>query len=111
VIARPGRGREVLRHHRPVSRKRPDGLGLNTTIFTSSSKTNLNNHLDKIGAAVTEAQSDLVHGDPRRDGFRQARAWTALALCALIVAVLFVGGPLRGRGETTPSPEPERSSV
>ncbi|HEY1449671.1 MAG TPA: MFS transporter, partial [Solirubrobacteraceae bacterium] len=38
------------------------GLGLNTTIFTSSSKTNLNDHLDKVGAAVTAVQSDLVHG-------------------------------------------------
>jgi EmrB/QacA subfamily drug resistance transporter len=116
------------------------GLGLNTTIFTSSSKTNLNNHLDKIGAAVTEAQSDLVHGilagtasgkhvlsqfsagvahrlsSLVRDSFVAGlhtafRLDAALALCALIVAVLFVGGPLRARGEATPSPEPERSSV
>jgi EmrB/QacA subfamily drug resistance transporter len=116
------------------------GLGLNTTIFTSSSKTNLNNHLDKVGAAVTEVQSDLVHGilagtasgkhvlsqfssgvahrlsSLVRDSFVAGlhtafRLDTALAVCALLVAVLFVGGPLRGHGEAAPSPEPERSSV
>jgi EmrB/QacA subfamily drug resistance transporter len=118
------------------------GLGLNTTIFTSSSKTNLNDHLDKVGAAVTEVQSDLVHGilagtasgkhvlgqfsagvahrlsSLVRDSFVAGlhtafRLDTALALCALLVAVLFVGGPLRGRDEAPPSPapEPERASV
>lgn len=102
------------------------GLGLNTTIFTSSSKTNLDNHLDKVGAAVTEAQSDLVHGilagtasgqhvlsqfsagvahrlsglvrDSFVSGLHAAfRLDAALAFCALIVAVLFVGGPLLKR--------------
>ena len=116
------------------------GLGLNTTIFTSSSKTNLNNHLHKAGAAVTEAQSDLVHGilagtasgkhvlgqfsagvahrlsSLVRDSFVAGlhtafRLDTALALCALLVAVLFVGSPLRDHGEATPSTEPERASV
>jgi EmrB/QacA subfamily drug resistance transporter len=38
------------------------GLGLNTTIFTSSSKSNLNSHLHEVGAHVTPTQSDLVHG-------------------------------------------------
>jgi MFS family permease len=116
------------------------GLGLNTTIFTSSSKTNLNSHLDKVGATVTEAQSDLVHGilagtasgkhvlsqfsagvahrlsalvrDSFVAGLHTAfRLDAALALCALLVAVLFVGGVLRDRGEAAPPPEPERSSV
>jgi len=36
---------------------------------------------------------------------------TALAFCALLVAVLFVGGTLRGHGRTTSTVEPERSSV
>jgi hypothetical protein len=102
------------------------GLGLNTTIFTSSSKTNLNDHLDKVGAAVTAAQSDLVHGilagtasgehvlgqfsggvahrlsSLVRDSFvtglhSSFRLDTALAFCALAVAVLFVGGSLSSR--------------
>ena len=97
------------------------GLGLNTTIFTSSSKSNLNSHLDRLGAKVTETQSDLVHGilagtasgkqvlgqfsasvahrlsSLVRDAFVAGlhtafRLDTALALCALLVAVLFVGG-------------------
>ncbi len=38
------------------------GLGLNTTIFTSSSKSNLNSHLHSLGAAVSQTQADLVHG-------------------------------------------------
>ena len=38
------------------------GLGLNTTIFTSSSKSDLNSHLSTLGAKVSETQSDLVHG-------------------------------------------------
>ncbi|HTZ86027.1 MAG TPA: MFS transporter [Solirubrobacteraceae bacterium] len=99
------------------------GLGLNTTLFTSSSKTDLNNHLHSLGAAVTETQSDLVHGilagtdsgkrilaefsggvahrltalvrDSFVAGLHTAfRLDTALAFCALIVALLFVGGPL-----------------
>jgi EmrB/QacA subfamily drug resistance transporter len=103
------------------------GLGLNTTIFTSSSKTNLNDHLDRVGAAVTAAQSDLVHGilagtasgehvlgrfpgavahrlsslvrDSFVTGLHSAfRLDTALAFCALLVAVLFVGGSLSSRG-------------
>lgn len=102
------------------------GLGLNTTIFTSSSKTNLNDHLDKVGAAVTEAQSDLVHGilagtasgkhvlaqfstgvahrlsglvrDSFVAGLHAAFRFDAvLAFCALAVAVLFVGGSLFAR--------------
>jgi len=102
------------------------GLGLNTTIFTSSSKTNLNDHLDRVGATVTAAQSDLVHGilagtasgehvlehfsggvahrlsslvrDSFITGLHSAfRLDTALAFCALLVAVLFVGGSLLHR--------------
>jgi MFS family permease len=97
------------------------GLGLNTTIFTSSSKSNLNSHLKSVGAAVSETQSDLVHGilagtasgkqvlgqfstgvaqrlsSLVRDAFVAGlhtafRLDTALAVCALLVAVLFVGG-------------------
>ncbi|HEX3909814.1 MAG TPA: MFS transporter [Solirubrobacteraceae bacterium] len=100
------------------------GLGLNTTIFTSSSKTNLNDHLHKAGAAVTEVQSDLVHGilagtasgtrvlDQFSGGVAQHlasfvrdsfvaglhtafRLDTALAFCALLVALLFVGAGAR----------------
>ncbi|HEX8714200.1 MAG TPA: MFS transporter [Solirubrobacteraceae bacterium] len=109
------------------------GLGLNTTIFTSSSKSNLNGHLDRVGAKVTETQSDLVHGilagtasgkqvlaqfsasvahrlsSLVRDAFVAGlhtafRLDTALALCALLVAVLFVGGG--GEQATEPSPAP-----
>jgi EmrB/QacA subfamily drug resistance transporter len=97
------------------------GLGLNTTIFTSTSKNNLNSHLDKVGAAVTSVQSDLVHGilagtasgrhvlrqfpaavaqrlsSLVRDAFVAGlhtafRLDTVLAFCALLVAVVFVGG-------------------
>jgi EmrB/QacA subfamily drug resistance transporter len=104
------------------------GLGLNTTIFTSSSKSNLNSHLKSVGAAVNETQSDLVHGilagtaagkhvlaqfpttvaqrlsslvrDAFVSGLHTAfRLDTALALCALLVAVLFVGGTGREHAE------------
>jgi EmrB/QacA subfamily drug resistance transporter len=97
------------------------GLGLNTTIFTSSSKSDLNGHLGEVGATVTSVQSDLVHGilagtasgqhvlrqfpaavaqrlsslvrDAFVTGLHTAfRLDTALAFCALLVAVLFVGG-------------------
>jgi EmrB/QacA subfamily drug resistance transporter len=97
------------------------GLGLNTTIFTSSSKSNLNDHLAHVGAAVTSTQSDLVHGilagtasgqhvlrqfpaavaerlsslvrDAFVTGLHTAfRLDTGLAFGALLVAVLFVGG-------------------
>jgi EmrB/QacA subfamily drug resistance transporter len=100
------------------------GLGLNTTIFTSASKSNLNAHLHEVGAAISERQSDLVHGilagtasgkqvlahfsasvDHRlsslvRDSFVAGlhtafRLDTALALCALLVAIAFVGGAVR----------------
>jgi hypothetical protein len=101
------------------------GLGLNTTIFTSTSKGNLNSHLDRVGAKVTSVQSDLVHGilagtasgqhvlrqfptavagrlsSLVRDAFVAGlhtafRLDTALAFCALLVAVVFVGGTVRG---------------
>jgi EmrB/QacA subfamily drug resistance transporter len=104
------------------------GLGLNTTIFTSSSKGNLNSHLDEVGAKVTSVQSDLVHGilagtasgqhvlrqfpaavagrlssfvrDAFVAGLHTAfRLDTALAFCAL-VAVVFVGGTVRGGAES-----------
>jgi EmrB/QacA subfamily drug resistance transporter len=104
------------------------GLGLNTTIFTSSSKSDLNSHLKSVGGAVTQTQSDLVHGvlagtasgrqvlgqfsmsaahrltSLVRDAFVAGlhtafRLDTALAFCALLVAVLFVGGTA-GRGES-----------
>jgi EmrB/QacA subfamily drug resistance transporter len=97
------------------------GLGLNTTLFTASSKDSLRDNLDRAGAHVSETQSDLVHGilagtasarhvlaqfptsvDHRlsslvRDAFVAGlhaafRLDTALALCALLVAVVFVGG-------------------
>jgi EmrB/QacA subfamily drug resistance transporter len=100
------------------------GLGLNTTIFTSTSKSNLNSHLDKVGATVTSVQSDLVHGilagtasgqhvlrqfpaavaqrlsSLVRDAFVAGlhtafRLDTVLAFCALLVAVVFVGGRVR----------------
>jgi EmrB/QacA subfamily drug resistance transporter len=97
------------------------GLGLNTTIFTSSSKSDLTSHLKSVGAAVSQTQSDLVHGilagtasgkqvlgqfsagvahrlsSLVRDAFVAGlhtafRVDAALAVCALLVAVLFVGG-------------------
>jgi EmrB/QacA subfamily drug resistance transporter len=99
------------------------GLGLNTTLFTSSSKSNLNDHLHGIGARVTETQSDLVHGilagtssgkqviarfsgdvahrllalvrESFVAGLHTAfRLDTVLAFCSLAVAVTFVGGKL-----------------
>ncbi|HEX3432739.1 MAG TPA: MFS transporter [Solirubrobacteraceae bacterium] len=106
------------------------GLGLNTTIFTSSSKSDLNSHLSTLGAKVSETQSDLVHGilagtasgkqvlsqfssgvaqrlsSLVRDAFVAGlhtafRLDTALAICALLVAVLFVGGTQRKQPEST----------
>jgi EmrB/QacA subfamily drug resistance transporter len=97
------------------------GLGLNTAIFTSRSKSDLNGHLKSVGAAVTETQSDLVHGilagtasgrqvlgqfssgvahrlsslvrDAFVAGLHTAFSLdAALAVCSLLVAVLFVGG-------------------
>jgi EmrB/QacA subfamily drug resistance transporter len=105
------------------------GLGLNTTIFTSSSKSDLNSHLGTLGAKVSETQSDLVHGilagtasgkqvlsqfstgvaqrlsSLVRDAFVAGlhtafRLDTALAICALLVAVLFVGGSPRKQPES-----------
>jgi hypothetical protein len=99
------------------------GLGLNTTIFTSSSKSNLNSHLGELGAKVSSTHSDLVHGilagtasgkhvlaqfsssvahrlaslvrDSFVGGLHAAfHLDTALAFVALLVAVLFVGGRL-----------------
>jgi EmrB/QacA subfamily drug resistance transporter len=99
------------------------GLGLNTTIFTSSSKSDLNSHLGNLGAKVTPTQSDLVHGilagtasgkhvlaqfshsvahrlsslvrDSFVGGLHAAfHLDTGLALGALLVAVVFVGGRL-----------------
>jgi EmrB/QacA subfamily drug resistance transporter len=106
------------------------GLGLNTTIFTSTSKSNLNSHLDKVGATVTSVQSDLVHGilagtasgqhvlrqfptvvagrlsSLVRDAFVAGlhtafRLDTVLAFCALLVAVVFIGG--RARDDAQPA--------
>jgi EmrB/QacA subfamily drug resistance transporter len=103
------------------------GLGLNTTIFTSSSKGDLNDHLGEVGANVTATQSDLVHGilagtasgrqvlaqfssgvahrlsSLVRDAFVAGlhtafRLDAALAFCALAVAVVFVGGRLGSSG-------------
>jgi len=99
------------------------GLGLNTTLFTSSSKSDLNGNLHGIGARVTETQSDLVHGilagtasgkqvlarfsgdvahrllalvrESFVAGLHTAfRLDAALAFCSLAVAVFFVGGRL-----------------
>ena len=97
------------------------GLGLNTTIFTSRSESSLDSHIASVGAAVTDRQSDLVHGvlagtsssqhilaqfpgqvaqrltSLVRDAFVAGlhtafRLDSALALGALLVAALFVGG-------------------
>jgi EmrB/QacA subfamily drug resistance transporter len=97
------------------------GLGLNTTIFTSSSKGNLNAHLASVGATVSHVQANLARGilagtdsgrqvlaglpvsaahrltSLVRDGFVTGlhtafRLDAALALAALLVAALFVGG-------------------
>lgn len=99
------------------------GLGLNTTIFTSSSNDSLNDHLASVGARVTATQSDLVHGilagtasgkqvlaqfssgvghrlsSLVREAFVAGlhtafELDAALAFCALLVAVVFVGGRL-----------------
>ncbi len=97
------------------------GLGLNTTIFTSTSNSQLDSHIARVGAAVTDRQSDLVHGilagtasgkhvlsqfGPQqahrlssfvRDAFVSGmhtafRLDGALALAGMVVAILFVGG-------------------
>jgi EmrB/QacA subfamily drug resistance transporter len=105
------------------------GLGLNTTIFTSSSKEDLADNLNKLGTHVSETQSDLVHGilagtasgrhvlaqfptgvahrlsslvrEAFVTGLHTAfRLDTGLALCAMLVAVVFVGGRL---GSSSPT--------
>jgi EmrB/QacA subfamily drug resistance transporter len=109
------------------------GLGLNTTIFTSSSKSNLNSHLASVGAAVNERQSDLVHGilagtasgkqvlaqyppgvaqrlttlvrEAFVTGLHTAfRLDAALALAGLVVAVAFVGGAVHLHAARTRQP-------
>jgi EmrB/QacA subfamily drug resistance transporter len=38
------------------------GLGLNTTVFSGRSESNLDAHISALGTKVTDAQSDVVHG-------------------------------------------------
>jgi EmrB/QacA subfamily drug resistance transporter len=112
------------------------GLGLNTTVFVSRAHDELNSHLHSVGAAVTSTQADLVHGilagtassrqvvaqfpgavahrlealvrDAFVGGLHAAfRLDAALALGALAVAVLFVGGALHRHPRSTT--EPRRS--
>jgi EmrB/QacA subfamily drug resistance transporter len=109
------------------------GLGLNTTVFISRAHDSLNSHLASVGAAVTHRQADLVHGilagtsssrqvlgqfpegvahrleSLVRDGFvgglhAAFRLDAALALGALIVAVLFVGGAMHRHPRGTAEP-------
>lgn len=66
--------------------------------------------LGQFSAGVAHRLSSLVR-DSFVAGLHTAfRLDTALALCALLVAVLFVGGCLRSHGDATPLPEPEHSS-
>lgn len=100
------------------------GLGLNTTVFTSRSESNLDAHVAALGTKVTDAQSDLVHGilagtrsakavivqfappvahrlamlvrDAFVAGLHTAfRLDAGLALGGLVVAALFVGGVVK----------------
>ena len=109
------------------------GLGLNTTIFTSHSSSNLESHLHAAGAAVTQRQSDLVRSvlagtTPTSHAFARFSAEVAhrlellvreafvvgvhtafrldgaLALGALLVAVFFVGGTLHPHPASTTVP-------
>ena len=99
------------------------GLGLNTTVFISRAREDLNAHLASVGAAVTHTQANLAHGilagtsssrqvlaqfpgaaghrleSLVRDAFVAGlhaafRLDAALAFGALVVAALFVGGAL-----------------
>jgi EmrB/QacA subfamily drug resistance transporter len=99
------------------------GLGLNTTVFVSRARADLNAHLDSVGAAITQTQANLVHGilagtsssrqvlshvpghvahrlqslvrDAFVAGLHSAfRLDAVLALGALVVAALFVGGAM-----------------
>jgi hypothetical protein len=109
------------------------GLGLNTTIFTSRSESNLDAHVSALGARITDRQADLAHGilagtessrrviaafpsevGQRLEGLvRDAfvaglhaafRVDAALAFSALIVAALFVGGSLHPHVRHTHQP-------
>ncbi len=100
------------------------GLGLNTTVFTSRSNSNLDAHVSALGTRVTDTQSDLVHGilagtrsartvvaqfappvAHRLEGLVRGafvsglhtafRMDAALAFAGLLVAVAFVGGIAR----------------
>jgi EmrB/QacA subfamily drug resistance transporter len=109
------------------------GLGLNTTIFTSQSESNLDAHVSALGATITDRQADLAHGilagtessrrviaafpsevGQRLEGLvRDAfvagihtafRVDAVLAFGALIVAALFVGGSLHPHVRHTRQP-------
>jgi EmrB/QacA subfamily drug resistance transporter len=108
------------------------GLGLTTTVFTSSSERNLDAHLSSLGARVTDTQADLVHGvlagtksgqhvvmqfGPEtahrltllvRDAFvaglhTSFRMDAALGFAAFVVALLFVGGALHPERSLRPA--------
>ena len=66
--------------------------------------------LDDPPAGVAHRLSSLVRESFVAGLHTAFRLDTALALCALLVAVLFVGGSVRDHGQTKPSPEPEHSS-
>jgi EmrB/QacA subfamily drug resistance transporter len=118
------------------------GLGLTTSVFISRTHDALGSHLASVGAGITHRQADLVHGilagtsssrevlasfpevvahrleslvrDAFVGGLHAAfRLDAALALGALIVAVLFVGGAMHRhpRGTTEPRRSHHRAAV
>jgi hypothetical protein len=76
------------------------GLGLNTTIFTSRSESNLDAHVSALGATITDRQADLAHGILA--GTESSRR--VIAAFPLIVAALFVGGSLHPHVRHTHQP-------
>ncbi len=108
------------------------GLGLTTTVFITASEDRLQSDLS--GSGLSGEEVDTLHGalagtesageilarfsertaerliELVRDAFAAGMQWSfrlvaALALCGLVVSVLFVGGSLLRRGEE-PAPSP-----
>ena len=108
------------------------GLGLTTTVFITASEDKLQSDLS--GSGLSGEEVDTLHGalagtesageilnrfsertaerliELVRDAFAAGMQWSfrlvaALALCGLVVSVLFVGGSLVRRGEE-PAPSP-----
>jgi EmrB/QacA subfamily drug resistance transporter len=95
------------------------GLGLTTTVFTTASEDKLQSAATGLSESeISEVQKVLAgtgHAGERllelvREAFASGLMWSfrlvaLLALCGLVVSVLFVGGRLRRSAPAEPAPE------